>query len=184
MSLNNELLKIGQTGFDFILANGKRSSVLLGFDFHSLIHNSFKFVKLDLPDLIKNCNFEELAMRALKDRGVNVFHYEVDRMTVNEFMQFLCWIRDELSEIAKLEVTYLNSEPDMDLMMAGVDKLRQFGDMNVIDNLANGDVLKHEALWKLSYATIFDKQYKAIIENKIQESLRNIKKEKDKGKKP
>jgi hypothetical protein len=184
MSLNSELQKIGQTGFDFILANGKRSSVLLGFDFQSLIHNSFKFVKLDLPDLIKNCNFEELAMSALKDRNVNVFHYEIDRITVNDFMQFLCWIKDELDDISKLEFNYLNAEPDIDLILAGVEKLRQFGDMNVIDNLANGDVLKHEALWKLSYATIFDKQYKAVVENKIQESLRAIKKEKDKGKKP
>src|SRR5690606_30448689 len=103
MGFNQFLSQIPDVDFRVMLKNGKRSSVLFEFDFESLIHNSFKFVKLTLPDIIKSANFEQLILELANDRGLNLFHYDVDKVNPNEAFYFINWVRDEIEEINKME---------------------------------------------------------------------------------
>lgn len=182
MGFNQAISELSEADFNVMLKNGKRSSVLFGFNFDSLIHNTFKFIKLTLPDIIKSANFERIILEAANDRGLNLFYYDVATLDPNEAFYFINWIRDELDGINKMEAAYLVSDPDIDLMAAGISELNQFGNQNVIDSLTKGDDTKAEYYWNKPYSYIFDRQYKMTIEGKIQKRLLEIQKKKSKSK--
>ena len=175
MSFNAALSKISEDEFQFLMKNGIRSSVLNDFDFKSLIYNSFGFIKDTLPELIDKGDFERLIFEFFKDRKINLFICDIDRINYNEILYFLFWAKDELVMISKLEQEYLSAEPDIDLIAAGINEMNQFGDLNTIDSLANGDILKWEEIKKLPYNKVFDKQYKSVVEARIQKKLVKIK---------
>lgn len=175
MSFNLAIAQLSESDLLFLMKNGKRSSSLNGFDFESLIHFSFKFLKETLPDLIKKGNFERLFIEAFRERGIFVFYPDINRLDYNDMMYHLFWILDELTAIAKMEKEYLSSDADNRLVAAGIHHLDQFGNLNLIDSLAGGDILKWQEVQKLPYSVIFDKQYKTIIEANIQRKLAKIK---------
>lgn len=183
MGFNTAFSRLPEDDFLFIMKNGKRINVLLGYDFKSLIYSSFKFLKETLPDLIKNCNFEKLVLEMFMDRGVNVFTCDIDSIDYNEMLYFIFWVMDEMEAIAKMENTHLVSETDMDLISAGIQEMQQFGELNTIDSLAGGDVLKWEQVKLLPYHVVFDKQFKSIVEQRISKKYSKNMSDKSKAKK-
>ena len=169
--LNSKLNSISNDDFNFLVKNGKRSSKLLNFDFESLIYCSWGLLKETLPDLFAKGEFDKLFLLLLKDRGINVFLNDCQQIEVNEAMSFILWIRDELETIKTLEQTYLVSNTSAKMFAAGINRLDQFGIMNTLDNLANGDILKYDEVRKLRYNVVFDKQYMEIIKGDIQQKL-------------
>jgi hypothetical protein len=107
----------------------------------------------------------------LKDRGYNVFEYDIANTPNAQLLEVLTWIFDEFKLIARMEDEHLNTPPDFKMAAAGVERMNVFGHLNVIDSIAGGDPLKWEAVRKLPYHVIFDKQYKSTIENDIQKKL-------------
>ena len=164
-----------ETDLNLILKNGKRSSELLGYDFQSLIYCRFDFLRETIPELLKIGNFEKLIISIFADREIVIFESDLNRISANEVLYFINWIRDEFEMIAQLEQDNLVSEPDMDLISAGMNEMNQFGDLNIIDSIAGGDILKWNDIKKLRYNDIFDKQLKMLMENKIQKRLMKIK---------
>lgn len=175
MLINERLSLITKEEFDFLVKNGKRSSKLINFEFDSLIYSGWGLVKERLPELFASGEFDKLFIELLEDRGYNFFAITVRNISTKEAIKFILWIRDELEAIANLEKTYLVSSPSAKLFQAGINRLDQFGLMNTIDNLANGDVLKYDEVRKLRYNVVFDKQYRDIILKEIQEKLSKIK---------
>lgn len=175
MLINERLSLITKEEFDFLVKNGKRSSKLFNFEFDSLIYSGWGLVKERLPELFTKGEFDRLFFEMLRDRGYNVFMSAVQKMETKEALKFILWIRDELEAIANLEKTYLVSSPSAKLFQAGINRLDQFGLLNTIDNLANGDILKYDEVRKLRYNVVFDKQYRDIILKEIQDKLSKIK---------
>lgn len=173
--LNEKLAQITNEDFDFLVKNGKRSSVLVNFDFESLIYTEFGLLKFDLPNLFASGNFENLLLMLLKDRDVDCFLEDIQNYPVSKVIEFILWVRDELSDIGDLEKKYLSSDPSPKMIQAGISNLDQFGAMNIVDSLAGGDILKHELIKKLKYNVIFDKQYREVITNEIQNKLAKLK---------
>lgn len=173
--LNEKLSSISQEDFNFLIKNGKRSSILFNFDFESLIYLKWGLLKETLPDLFARNDFEQLFYLMLKDRGVNVFRVDVHRIEVNHAMSFILWLIDEIKTIKELESTYLRSDPDVKLLQAGINNLDQFGLMNTLDNLAKGDVLKYDFIRELPYNVVFDKQYLEVTKSDIEKKLSKIK---------
>jgi hypothetical protein len=173
--LNSQLAQISNEDFDFLSKNGKRTSVFMNYDFESLILSEWGLLKFDLPDLFASGNFEELLFLLLKDRSVNVFILDIQNEPINKAIEFILWIKDELETIKELETTYLSSQPSAKMFQAGINKLDQFGIMNTVDNLAGGDILKYELIKKQKYNVIFDKQYREVLMNDIQNKLAKIK---------
>lgn len=82
------------------------------------------------------------------------------------------WIKNELDDITKAEKnTFRNRDPKF--IMAGGDKLKQFGHYNLINFVSNSDILKEDAIMELSYRRILlyanYKNTQAEIENKMME---------------
>ena len=161
---------------EFLLKNGKRTSVLNGFDFESLTLFSFKFVKKTMPNLLKLGNFDKLVFEAFKDRKQYIFENDVNYFDFKEVLYFIFWLKDEMQHWAKMEGDYLSSDPSADMMGAGINELDIFGVDNVIDSLSGGDITKHALIEVMSYGKVFDKQWKSNIENRIQKKLSKVKK--------
>lgn len=173
--LNQKLSSISQEDFNFLIKNGKRSSILLNFDFESLIYLKWTTLKEVLPELFAKNNFEELFYLMLKDRGVNLFKVDVQNIEVNKAMSFILWIIDELKSVNELEKAYLTSNPDVKFLQAGGNNLNKFGLMNTLDNLAKGDILKYDSIRQLPYNVVFDKQYLEVTKSEIEKKLAKIK---------
>ena len=180
MGFNIALQKLSETDFKFIVDNGKRSSVLNGFDFESLIYCRWKFLKERLPELQQLGDFELLVLELFADRGINLFRPDVSNMDSNDVFSLVLWVKDQMESISKMEQEFLVSDTDPDMMAAGINELQQFGDLNTIDQLAGGDILKYDAVKSLRYNVIFDKQYKMNVEAKIQKKLIKIQSSKNK----
>lgn len=176
------LSHLTQEEVDFIFKNGKRSSILFNFDFQSLIHSSFGYVKEVIPNAFTTGDIETMIFKGLKERGENVFLSDIRHLKEAELMSFICWVKDELEAIIRLEEQHLSSEPDFDLLAAGIEQLNQFGYLNVVDSLAGGDILKWDAIKALPYSVVFDKQLKGIIEKGVEKRLIAIRESNNKRK--
>jgi len=174
-TLNNKLSQISQEDFNFLIKNGKRSSKLLNFEFESLIYLKWGLLKETLPTLFESNDFEQLFFLMLKDQGYNVFIVDVQNIPLEKAMSFILWIIDEIKTIRELESQYLKSDPDIKMLQAGINKLDQFGLLNTLDNLTNGDILKYNEIRNIPYNVIFDKQYMEVVKLDIQKKLSKIK---------
>ena len=174
-SINQQLQQISQDDFKFLVKNGKRSSILLNFEFDSLIYCKWGFVKEILPDLFLKNDFEQLFFLMLKDRGRNLFFIDVQKIKVSDAIAFILWLIDEMKSINELESQYLKSDPDIKMLQAGINKLDKFGILNTLDNLAKGDILKYDAIRQMPYNVIFDKQYFEVTKSEIEKKLSKIK---------
>lgn len=173
--LNEKLSHVTQEDFNFLIKNGKRSSILLNFDFESVIYFKYGLLKETLPDLLIKGDLEKLFFLLLKDRGINVFLTDVQNVDTDEAMCFYLWIIDELQSIRELESNYLRSDTDIKLMQAGISKLDQFGLLNTLDNLAKGDITKYDEIRNLRYNVVFDKQFMEVTRSSIEKKLAKIK---------
>lgn len=156
---------------EFLLKNGKRSSILNNYDFESLTLFSFKFVKKTMPNLLKLGNFDKLIFEAFKDRRQNIFEIDITYFDFKDVLYFIFWLKDEMEFWNKKESDYLSSDPSAEMMGAGINELDIFGINNVLDSLAGGDITKYATIEAMSYGSIFDKQWKTNIENRIQKKL-------------
>lgn len=166
MELNQLILQIPAEEMEFILKHGERINGINEIKSKPLLQFSFEIVKYELPELLKNNDFVGVSKLLLGDNIRNV--------NINNLLNFVLWVLAEIDDINNLESTYLNSEPDIDLLMAGIKDLDVFGYINVVDTLAQGDILKWDEILKLPYQRVFDKMLKNNIENRIQRNYQKI----------
>lgn len=171
MHINDNISRLNEFEMEFLLKNGKRSSVLNNYDFESLTLFSFKFVKKTMPNLLKLGNFDKLIFEAFKDRGQNIFEIDITYFDFKDVLYFIFWLKDEMEFWNKKESDYLSSDPSAEMIGAGINELDIFGINNVLDSLAGGDITKYATIENMTYGSIFDKQWKTNIENRIQKKL-------------
>lgn len=168
MTFNQKIESIGNEQWEFLFKNGKRSSTLNGNNFDSLCYSSYKFVKQTAPDLLKSGNFEKLVFDCHIDRKIFIFENDIQYFDFNECVYFLFWIIDELKFWAKMEQDHLSSEPDIDMIAAGISEMNIFGDLNTTDAIAIKYGLTPWQVEEWSYQRVFDIQLKSIKEAKFQ----------------
>jgi hypothetical protein len=144
-----------------------RSSKLCGQELESLVKLSYREVKEIIPDMFENGKYEEVLWLAVKHCKKNITFTKVKRANNYDKIKFLFWIQDQFKMIAKLEEQYIHLPPEADQVAAGINELDEMGNVNLIDALADGDILKWELIKDLPYEKIFDKQRKTTIETKI-----------------
>lgn len=101
------------------------------------------------------------------------------RANYKDYIYFIFWFLDEFKNINKLNKE-LDEEPNVDLISAGVEQLRIFEELNIIDALAGGDILKWKQIENLTYEEIYTKLLKTKIEKEIQDTYSEILREKQK----
>jgi hypothetical protein len=144
-----------------------------GNEIKPLIYYPYKFVKSELPTMLMDGKFEEI----LKEFGISPV------ISLRDAMKIILYCYDELKAIAKMEQEFLNSQPDADMVNAGIETLNELGEYNLIDMLVKEwGVYTHEEIEMMPYHKIFDKQRKMKLEADIQKNLIRIQKDKSKRK--
>jgi len=169
MKLEDELAKLTPTELQLLFRTASRSNQLFGKAIKELIYYPYKTVKIKLPKLLQNSELTQIITLFFKDKG-----NDIDKAKPSELFGFIVWIIDQLEAIYRLENDYLTQPPDMDLLNAGVSELNQFNELNVIDNLAGGDILKWKKIEKMPYHMVFDKLHKNAVETKISRNYNKI----------
>ncbi len=93
------------------------------------------------------------------------------------FFGVVNFIENQFKYLGELEQK-LDTETENDLIVAGIDDLNKFGDLNTIDALAGGDILKWQQVLELTYEDVYNKLLKTKTEEDIKKRLEAIYKSK------
>tara|TARA_R110000850_G_scaffold7780_10_gene28532 strand:- start:1744 stop:2268 length:525 start_codon:yes stop_codon:yes gene_type:complete len=135
------------------------------------------FINLKYKDVI---GLKQLAMGKAQDNELiesvailNGFDYSLKKLTnstLKSYFRTINEIESNFKKIASYE-KMLQTSSDAKLINAGIDSLSQFGDLNVIDALAGGDILKWKDVLDLEWWDVFNKLLKNKTEDKIRRNL-------------
>ena len=135
------------------------------------------FINLKYKDVI---GLKQLAMGKAQDNELiekvailNGFDYSLKNLTnstLKSYFRTINEIESNFKKIASYE-KMLQTSSDAKLINAGIDSLSQFGDLNVIDALAGGDILKWKEVLDLEWWDVFNKLLKNKTEDKIRRNL-------------
>lgn len=162
--------------YDFIKKFAKRKNGLCGVALQDITDLKYQDLKHTIPDHFNNGEFEKAMHLILKHYDKSITFGKVRKAKNADKLCFLLWIKEQYEKIGKMEETYLYTPPDPKLMQAGIKELDVLEDINIVDNLAGGDILKWEKVRKMPYSEIFNKQLKNTIEGRINKRLVEINK--------
>ena len=163
--------RISESDIKLLEKYSERVNSLLGIELEGLIHLPYRQLKAEIPDLIGQGKLTEAIYTVLRSKAPRLKRsYLWLESNVNK-LKFVFWIQDQYKQIGLVEQKHLLTPPDIKLLNAGITDLDILGDVNLIDALAGGDILKWEAIEALPYEKIFDKQLKNVIEQRIQKRL-------------
>lgn len=161
--------------FELIMKYGKASNQLGKYVSKDFVELPYGIVRKDLPTLQKKDLLYDSIMLILSCQYDKV---NLRGVSANDMMSFLLWIKRQQERIYKIEEHYLSSDPEPEMISAGVHKLNELGVLSTIHNLAGKDPLKHAAIEALPYYKIYEilklekierdinKAYQVIMENK------------------
>ena len=167
-----------QDDYEFIKKFAKRRNGICGVKMDDITELPYQTLKHDIPDHFKNGEFEKAMYLILKHYGKNVTFGKIRKARNSHKLCFLLWIKEQYEKIGKMEEQYLYSPPDSKLLQAGIRELDILEDYNLIDTLAQGDILKWKKIRKMPYSEVFNKQLKNTIEARINKRLVEINKQK------
>lgn len=137
---------------NLLIKAGKRSSIVCGHDWKSLIYFSYRFVT-EIPELLRGGKIIEIIELGLKEKSV-----PFKPLKANELVSFVLWIKDELEEIARMESENLSKPPKPEMIAAGIDRFDKYGILNVIYSLCEKYGWTMEYVWNLKYEDVFNLQ--------------------------
>lgn len=163
--------------YEFIKKYSKPSNELCKVIAEDLTLLSYADVKETIPNMFKEQLFEEAIFTVLRCFNKKITLRRVKKQPNNRKLLFIFWIREQYDKINAVEENYLYNPPDSKLLQAGIKELDVLGNVNTIDNLAGGDVLKWNDIRKLPYNEVFNKLLKNTIESRINKRLVEINKQ-------
>lgn len=163
-----------QEEVNVLLKAGKRCSVICGYDWKSLIHFSYRLVKAEIPELLKQGKILEIISLGCEEKGVNFA-----KPTDKEIVSFMLWVKDELEKIAKLEMENLSRPPKPEMVACGIDRFDKFGSLNVVYSLCEKYGWPLEYVWKMNYEDVFSLQLFGKDMNEFNEAVNNYIKRKN-----
>lgn len=162
--------------YPFIKKYSIRTGDIAGHHLDDLTHLPWQILKHEVPECFERGDLKQAIVLILNNSGKNITLHEVEKLPQPEKDLFLMWVNDQYDAIGAAEKRYLTSPPDPDMLRAGIKELDILEDINLIDQLAGGDILKWNAVRNLPYSEIFSKQLKLVIEKKIEKNLKDQRK--------
>jgi len=153
---------------------------VLGIRCDDITELSYQDLKVNVPALMELDNYEEIILRVLKTREKNVTLRKIFKVNVQDRLRFIFWVQEQYIKINELEERMLSQSPSPEQINAGVNTLNVLGDVNLIDVIAGGDILKWESIRQLPYGRIFEKQLRGVLLDRITERLETNRKNKRK----
>lgn len=146
--------------------------------------------KIIASDAIKNSNLQRLLSVYLQpvydDKDFSndslnrlpEIEKHFQKLSVEEVYACIKFLMNQFIERNKMEEKLLKPNVTIDHQRAGIAMFNVLGDFNTIDEIAGGDVLKHDAVLMLDYITIFNKLLKNNLTTKFENNYSEILKKK------
>lgn len=141
---------------DSIIKYGKRSDTYKGVKY-DFIRLPYWLVKVELASALQEGNLFKAVEIVVGE--------EVEQ--TKESASFALWLFDSFRQILEMEEKALSSKPNQKLIDAGIERMNIFGELNIINTLANGDLLKYEKVKQIPYEDVFNKLLMDKIESEI-----------------
>lgn len=137
-----------------MLKYGKASDTIGEFTSKAFIELPYGLVKIRIPKLLSEGETEAAVGSIMQSQFVN---FDIQNATGNEIVGFFLWVQQQMEHLAYIEKTFLSSDPEPEMLAAGIMKLNEFGEMATIDQLAKGNILEYEKIEALPYFQVYQK---------------------------
>ncbi|QQM25266.1 hypothetical protein [Elizabethkingia sp. M8] len=152
--------------YKFLYEYAQPSNIIAGYASKNLYELSFKFIRVDLPELFKQNNdiaiIESIMIQQYR-------RFDISKADWKQIIYFMKWIMQEYERLNKAEKKHLSSEPDLKMVSAGVNNMDEFGYRPVIARIAKDWNMNIDEVWKLPYHTIYSKMKEDKIWSDIQD---------------
>ena len=175
-SFASYLQGISPADYKFIKKYSKRTGRLCGVTLDDITDLPWDVLKHEVPALFESNQLENAIHLVLKHYKKNITFTTVTKQKNSSKLMFLLWLRDQYTIINDVETKYLFTPPESKMLQAGIQQLDVLGDINTIDSLAQGDILKWRKIRQMKYSDVFNKQLKNTIESRINKKLIEINK--------
>lgn len=161
------LKEADQSLFDVLLNNSKPSDTLCG----KTIPSVTKWRFCDVMEMGGEMTPVEVVSKVLN------FHFQVSEDEIldtrdREFVAFLKHIRNEMEIVDKMNKS-LKSEPDNDLVEAGIDRLNVFGELAIYYSISK-DPREWDAISEVSFGKMYAKLMMDKINGEVQRRYNEI----------
>jgi hypothetical protein len=129
-------------------------------------------VIVNLKKLYSNQTPENITKMVEIVFGLN--HLQQMPIGIVSYFPALNFIMNGIQYISDIETKRLSAPEKEDLVVAGIQKMRIYGDLTVIDQLAGGDLLKWSEVEKMPYQHVFTKLCMEKDRAEIQENYNEI----------
>ena len=167
MRVREFLKKADQSLFDVLLNNSKPSATLCGY----IVPDVTRWRFCDVMEMSGAMTPIEVVSKVLN------FHFKVSEDEIMEtrdrdFISFLKHIKTEMDKVAKMQEA-LKSEPDNDLVEAGIDLLNPFGELTIYYAISK-DPREWDAISEVSFAKMYNKLMMDKINGDVQKKYNQI----------
>lgn len=153
--------------YKFLYEYAQPSNIIAGYASKNLYELSFKFIRVDLPELFKQNN-DIAVIEAIMIQQHRRF--DISKADWKDIIYFIKWVNNQLYVLNEAERKNLSSEPDLKMMNAGVKKMDEFGYRPVIARIAKDWNMNIDEVWKLPYSTIYSKMKEDKVWSDIQDN--------------
>lgn len=175
-NLNNVFTK----DLNLMLKFGKSSNRIGKYESKPFIELPYGLIKKDLPGLQKM----ELILETIELIMQNQFpEFDIKKADGNEVISFLLWIKEQQEFIKNIEEQNLQSDPEPEMLAAGINRLNEFGIAPVVEKIAKDWNYTPEEIEEKPYFKIYEKMKLDKVQGEINKNYQKIIEQKAKGKK-
>lgn len=170
---------ITQKDFQRMIKLGKPSNTIGGFTSKAFIELPFGMIKREIPELLKSDQPAETIILIMKHQFGD---FTLGSASGNEIVSFLIWIKLNMERLQLAEKNNLSSEPEPELLAAGVMKLDEFGIDPTLEKIAKDWNYTPEQVAEFPYHKIYRKMKLDKVNRDIEKKYNKIMEDKSKRK--
>lgn len=142
-----------------------RSNVVKGQELKPITKMPYWFVKVESQELLKKNDFEKVLKRYFEFSEIK------SKETDNHILtSIFFWILDELKSINELE-KHLASEPDADMIRAGVETLNELGEYVTLRSIEGVNITNIDEVKWMPYEEIFEELFYSKEKSRIEKNI-------------
>ncbi len=174
-----DISEINMSELNLMLKFGQASNQIGYYESKPLIELPYGMVKIQVPELLKNENVLEAVDEIMRFQFND---FDISKVSGNEIIYFLLWIKEQLDRINKIENQFLQTDPEPEMLAAGLMRLNEFGEDVTIDALAKGNILEYEKIKQIPYFEVYKKLKLDKTQRDIEKKYNKILEEKNRTK--
>lgn len=164
---------------NLMLKFGKSSNRIGKYESKPFIELPYGLIKKDLPAYQK----QELIGESIELIMQNQFpDFEIKKTSGNDVIGFLLWIKEQQEFIKNIEEANLQSDPEPEMLAAGIHKLNEFGIAPMMEKIAKDWNYTPEQVEQTEYFKIYEKMKLDKVQGEINKNYQKIIEEKSKRK--